>query len=309
MDCTQQMSLPAATRQKLAAAADVQPAAAPSTIRFATAQDLDALVQLNALSWQEMRPPAQDEQRASAGVVAGAVSAMVGQLADKAKFAAQYGDPESGRGAFWVAEREAQVLACVACTKQTDYDLELLRMVVHPANRREGLGKQLVQRVAEYAREHGYANIELVCASPSGQSLYASCGFRAVQTWRRQGIAPARFVRAVAPLRFTRVLLVGGVHGNELLGSHLVVTWAGGSGAAAAGELSEHPDVKRRSFQTYTWLGCVEVAPRGLADASRGVARRGMVQQPASPRALRAVRGPGLEPLLRAGGRRAERRV
>jgi len=227
-------------------------ASVASTLRYAThAADSSSLVHLVRVSWLELissfSPPsssstttttaAPNEEKEKKKVDAAAIpeqflkmmNQSLDQIADQKSFDEKFGDPDSGKGAFWVAQgSDGKARGCVACVKQNDFELELIRMVVDPEHRREGLGKILVNAVCEYAKQAGYANVFLTCGSTSGQGLYHACGFRVVETSRIMNHVGCRFVRNMQPYRFRNVLVTGGVHGNELIGSQLVCHWSGG---------------------------------------------------------------------------------
>ena len=112
----------------------------------------------------------------------------------------------------------------------------------------------------EHAAEVGATRVRLLCASASGKALYAKCGFTKVRTTREwAGVEMDTMVRRTAvPRRFVRrVVVTGGVHGNELVGVHLVRgVWGAGlelvrptpDGPMPVVATATHPDLVRASL-------------------------------------------------------------
>jgi len=233
-----------------------------ATQRFATAHDRTEVHRLLGLSWQELIGDSNSPE------LKRMMNAALDDLAKPDLFAVKYCNPAtSGGAALWVAEADGHLSGCVGVHKTNDFECELVRMVVDPKHRREGVGKMLVEQVAAYAKEHAYADIWLMCGSASGQALYHACGFRAVEmsSWVAGQLA-CRFVRAVQPYRFDCVLITGGVHGNELVGPALLQRWSGNAPEVIE---SHHVDVARKSLRTFTWLA----NPRAVEKAVRFIDR------------------------------------
>ncbi|KAF9878862.1 MarR family transcriptional regulator [Colletotrichum karsti] len=84
-----------------------------------------------------------------------------------------------------IAERDDQFLGCVLVCKESEMkDTARLRvLLVEPTARGLGLGKQLVQRSIEFARERGYCRMVLATQSnlARARSLYKKAGFEFVR--------------------------------------------------------------------------------------------------------------------------------
>lgn len=64
-------------------------------------------------------------------------------------------------GVCWVVERENHIIASAAVAPSRDNGMELEKLYVDPAERRQGLGARLCSHVEQYAREHKARFIEL----------------------------------------------------------------------------------------------------------------------------------------------------
>lgn len=106
---------------------------------------------------------------------------------------------------FLVAERDGEVVGAVALLAPeepsravaADGEAELARLVVAAADRRRGVGRALVQRCAELARENGWEAIALWSRpyQTAGHRLYESLGY--VRVPERDGIDGTGFARLV----------------------------------------------------------------------------------------------------------------
>jgi [ribosomal protein S18]-alanine N-acetyltransferase len=87
---------------------------------------------------------------------------------------------------FWVAEKEGRVVAYLCGWFIAD-EGEVLKVAVHPAYRRRGLGKFLLEEMITVAFRRGAQTLHLeVRASNVGAiTLYKLCGFQEVGTRRR----------------------------------------------------------------------------------------------------------------------------
>lgn len=106
--------------------------------------------------------------------------AMVARIA--ADFIQNY-DPALER--CWIAEQDGAFMGCVCIVKDTERDntARIRMLFVEPAARGLGLGKGLVQRCLEFAREKGFAEVVLSTQSALGPArrLYEKAGFRFVR--------------------------------------------------------------------------------------------------------------------------------
>jgi len=113
-----------------------------------------------------------------------------------------------------------KLAGCIGAIPHGPFELELVRLFVDKSQRGRGLGMLLVNYVLDYAERHGYERVTLRCGSPSGQGLYKSCGF--VMTERGYFWKNVKNNRKIE-----KVALLGGTHGNELVGIHLInEVWA-----------------------------------------------------------------------------------
>ena len=71
--------------------------------------------------------------------------------------------PASSYPAFWVIENEDKaVVGCIALqVREPQKRIELKKCYVHSSERGQGLGRELVQAVEDWARANGYPEVEL----------------------------------------------------------------------------------------------------------------------------------------------------
>ncbi|TFK61346.1 acyl-CoA N-acyltransferase [Pluteus cervinus] len=88
---------------------------------------------------------------------------------------------------FWVVELDGKIVGCAGLDVRTDQPThgELRRMVVSPNHRRYGIGKLLMNKIMDRAREY---KLESVCLSTSmyqipAQALYEKYGFVKERRW------------------------------------------------------------------------------------------------------------------------------
>lgn len=86
----------------------------------------------------------------------------------------------SNRGYFGVVEMEDRLLATIGIANVDDISCELRKMYSVPDVRGQGLGKKLVTKAIEIARNLGYRRMILETASPLKEAigLYKSHGFK-----------------------------------------------------------------------------------------------------------------------------------
>jgi len=84
-------------------------------------------------------------------------------------------------GSVFVAERDGIVAGFAAVLPRPDGDAELDALFVEPHLWKHGIGRQLVDYVAEVARVRA-ANTLHVIGNPHAEGFYLSCGFRATGT-------------------------------------------------------------------------------------------------------------------------------
>lgn len=83
--------------------------------------------------------------------------------------------------------REKNRVQAYACLWTVDRELKINNIAVHPAARRRGFGRKLLEAILERARREGCveASLEVRPSNAAARSLYESLGFRAVG--RRKG--------------------------------------------------------------------------------------------------------------------------
>ncbi|KAH9254740.1 hypothetical protein BASA81_007291 [Batrachochytrium salamandrivorans] len=118
---------------------------------------------------------------------------------------------------FLVVEEVAsnQVVACVGGVGINPFELELVRLFVCEAHRSSGLGKLLIGSVESFALENGFERVVLHSGYESAQSMYLKNGYvRCGKYFFYKVVGRRNKVQHLAVL--------GGVHGNELIGIHLI---------------------------------------------------------------------------------------
>jgi GNAT superfamily N-acetyltransferase len=109
-------------------------------------------------------------------------------------FATEYAAPT---GAFILAEDEGQYLACIGLRRFSDHAGEIKRLYVAPAARGRGLGRVLVERIIDAARQIGYRSLLLdtLPFMKEAQALYLALGFQPTTAYRFNPIEGSAFLR------------------------------------------------------------------------------------------------------------------
>jgi ribosomal protein S18 acetylase RimI-like enzyme len=86
----------------------------------------------------------------------------------------------SPRGRLWLAEREGQLVGCIAVVPISAQTAQLRWFLVDPSARRAGLGKSLLSEALQFCRQCGYAEVVLWTESALtvAARLYRAAGFR-----------------------------------------------------------------------------------------------------------------------------------
>jgi DNA-binding MarR family transcriptional regulator/GNAT superfamily N-acetyltransferase len=95
---------------------------------------------------------------------------------------------QPARERCWVAERDGEFLGCVFVVEKDKHTAQLRLLLVEPAARGHGLGRQLVDECIRFARQKGYRKIVLWTNSvlDAARRIYESLGFRLVEQGRHR---------------------------------------------------------------------------------------------------------------------------
>jgi GNAT superfamily N-acetyltransferase len=108
----------------------------------------------------------------------GSFEALVARIV--ADFANDH-DPE--REEAWIAEAGGRRLGCVVCVAADATTAQLRILLVHPDGRGHGLGRRLVDRCVDFARDAGYERIRLWTNDVlvAARRVYLAAGFTLVE--------------------------------------------------------------------------------------------------------------------------------
>jgi GNAT superfamily N-acetyltransferase len=85
------------------------------------------------------------------------------------------------QGCVFVAEREDVVVGFAAVLARQDGGAELDALFVEPDLWKQGIGRRLVDHIADVARERAATFLHVI-GNPHAEGFYASCGFNATGT-------------------------------------------------------------------------------------------------------------------------------
>ncbi len=112
-----------------------------------------------------------------------------------ARTVAEYVLDAGQNGRIWLAERNGELLGCTAMILRERERGQLRWVLVDPAARGIGLGKNLVNRALDYGRRQGCSQVflETTDGLPESQQLYEALGFKVVSEIREElwdGVRP-----------------------------------------------------------------------------------------------------------------------
>jgi N-acetylglutamate synthase-like GNAT family acetyltransferase len=101
-----------------------------------------------------------------------------------AKTIAEYVLDNSSRGRVWLAERDKDLVGCVAIAEREQNTGQLRWVLVDPAMRGVGLGHRLVTLALDHCVERGLASVYLETTDdlPESMQLYEKLGFKVFST-------------------------------------------------------------------------------------------------------------------------------
>ncbi|MGH8911511.1 MAG: GNAT family N-acetyltransferase [Acidimicrobiia bacterium] len=103
-------------------------------------------------------------------------------------------DEVSGdRGVFLVARIDGLAIGCGAVRLADDGRGEVKRMYVRPDAQRRGVGRLLLDRLSDHARELGATSLilEMGDSQPGARVMYESAGFAPIPCWGEYVATPA----------------------------------------------------------------------------------------------------------------------
>ncbi len=110
------------------------------------------------------------------------------------------GDYRMPNGRLLIAIKDGDVVGCIALRKLTDDACEMKRLFLRPQFRGQGLGREMVQRIIDEAREIGYERMRLDTLPrwmDQAIALYEQFGFRDIPPYYDNPVAGARFMELI----------------------------------------------------------------------------------------------------------------
>lgn len=102
---------------------------------------------------------------------------------------------DSARERCWIAEKDGERVGCILLVKKSETIAKLRVLLVEPTARGLGIGKRLVNKCVQFAREAGYKKIMLWTQSElaAARKIYEGVGFQLVaeekhDSWSRKNL-------------------------------------------------------------------------------------------------------------------------
>ncbi len=94
----------------------------------------------------------------------------------------KYGLPE---GRLYLAYCDNKIAGCIALRKFDDKNCEMKRLFVRPEFRKTGVGKKMVEKIIEDAKEIGYSHmlLDTMPILKEAINLYKGCGFYEIEQY------------------------------------------------------------------------------------------------------------------------------
>jgi len=129
-------------------------------------------------------------------------------------------EEEEGRACLFVVkdpdfDRKDNIIGFVSGRQKNPFEFELLQVFSVAKYRDSGLGEYLIETVLNFATKHMYERVNTQCLSGDTRKVYQELGFHDIGNNRLWKNVPNR-------RKVSKVAIVGGTHGNELIGVHLV---------------------------------------------------------------------------------------
>jgi GNAT superfamily N-acetyltransferase len=150
----------------------------PFAVRQFREDDAAAVRALFVLVNRQLAPPGAEA--AFEAYIARSLAEEMGRIA------AYYREHDGG---FWVAERDGAVVGMFGLERAAPDAMELRRMYVDPAARRDGIARTMLGFAEEECRSRGVGRLELSTSElqPAALELYRRSGYRLV----REAVADA----------------------------------------------------------------------------------------------------------------------
>ncbi|MDI7277504.1 MAG: GNAT family N-acetyltransferase, partial [Anaerolineae bacterium] len=156
-------------------------------------------IRIRHFTWEDIEPIAR-LHRASEAVD------HAGRICDAIALLQRWRRPGVVPEECLVAERAGAILGYVHRSHVRGTDQCQIDGVVHPAWRRRGIGRQLLERVAEEARLAGAKALDVRAREdePGTAAFCQATGFRLARVWYRMWLEPVRVATYLFPPGYSR---------------------------------------------------------------------------------------------------------